>query len=233
MNAPWVVVQHVPVEGPGLIAVALERAGARVDVRRMYCGEPLPAADEIAGLVVMGGPMNALDDAAFPHLPAERQLLAACVQREVPVLAVCLGAQLLAAALGARVYRGDTPEVGLGVVTLAPAARHDPVFGPAGHLLPVLHWHEDTFELPAGATLLASNAAYPHQAYRVGSAYAMQFHLEIDAAALPDLAPALPPDAHIDHRHLALVNRAGAALFDRFVAGAMQRTGRPLAGSNR
>jgi GMP synthase (glutamine-hydrolysing) len=193
----------------------------------------VPAADEMAGLVVMGGPMNALDDAAYPHLAAERELLAECVRRDMPVLAVCLGAQLLAAALGARVFTGHTAEVGLGVVALTPDARTDPVFGPAGHILPVLHWHEDTYELPAGATLLASNGTYPHQAFRVGSAYAMQFHLEIDATALPALTPALPPDVRIDHRHLALVNRAGAALFDRFVAGAMQGTGRPLAGSTR
>lgn len=233
MNASWVVIQHVPFEGPGLIARALERAGATVDVRHLYRGDAVPAAADLAGLVVMGGPMSALDDATHPHLAAERELLAECVELDLPVLAVCLGAQLLAAALGSRVFTGEAAEVGLGVVALTAEARTDPVFGPAGHLLPVLHWHEDTFGLPAGATLLASNDAYRHQAYRVGSAYAMQFHLEIGPAALPDLAPELPPGVRIDHRHLALVNRAGSALFDRFVAGAMQRAGRPLAGSSR
>jgi GMP synthase (glutamine-hydrolysing) len=233
MNAPWIVLQHVPFEGPGLIAGALERAGARVDVRHLHRGDPVPNPDELAGLVVMGGPMNALDDATYPHLAAERELLAECVRLDVPVFAVCLGAQLLAAALGARVFTGHTAEVGLGVVALTPDARFDPVFGPAGHVLPVLHWHEDTFELPVGATLLASNDAYPHQAYRVGSAYATQFHLEIDPVALAGLTPELPPEVRIDHRHLALVNRAGKALFDRFVAHATQRIARPLAGSSR
>ena len=213
----WVVLQHVPFEGPGLIAPAIERAGGRVEVRRMDLGDAIPSTDEVAGLVVMGGPMGALDDAAHSHLMAERALLRACVEQDIPVLAVCLGAQLLAAALGSRVFQGPQPEVGLGIVTLTDAGRHDPVFGPAGHVLPVLHWHGDTFDLPSGATLLASSDAYLHQAYRVGRAYAMQFHVEISLEQLDDVAPFLPEGVEISRRHLALVTRAGACLLDRLL----------------
>lgn len=216
---PWVVVQHVPFEGPALIADTLAARGAAVDVRRMFLDEPLPHAAELAGaggLIVMGGPMGALDDAGFPQLAAERALLRQCVEGGVAVLAICLGAQLLAAALGAPVYTGPAAEIGLGTVALTEAARRDPIFAPAGHVLPVLHWHADTFGLPAGAELLAWNEAYPHQAYRVGSAYALQFHLEIGAAQLPEIEPALPTDVRIDRRHLALVSRAGAGFFERF-----------------
>jgi GMP synthase-like glutamine amidotransferase len=198
-----------------MIAEMLAARGARVEIRRMDLGEPLPAAGEIAGLVVMGGPMGALDDAQFPHLRAERTLLAEAVDRRSPVLAVCLGAQLLAAALGARVYTGPAPEIGLGVVEVTDAGRRDPVFGPAGHFLPVLHWHGDTFDLPAGATLLASSQRYPHQAYRVGSAYGLQFHLELGLRDLPVVEPHLPGYVRLDRRHLALVARAGNALFNR------------------
>jgi len=127
---PWVVLQHVPFEGPGLITPAIERVGGRIEVRRMDLGDPVPSTDEVAGLVVMGGPMGALDDAAHPHLAAERDVLRACVEQKVPVLAVCLGAQLLAAALGSRVFQGPQPEVGLGIVALTDAGRRDPVFGP-------------------------------------------------------------------------------------------------------
>ena len=230
MERPWIVVQHVPFESPGLITAALTARGATVELRRTYLGEPVPDAAELAtpaglaGLVVMGGPMGALDDTEFAHLAVERALLRACVESDVPVLAVCLGAQLLAAALGARVFTGPQPEIGLGTVSLTDAGRRDPVFGQAGHMLPVLHWHGDTFDLPAGATLLASNTTYPHQAYRVGSAYALQFHLELGASDLATIEPHLPVDVRIDRRHLALVTRAGRALFDRFFA-AHVRTG--------
>lgn len=220
MANPWVVLQHVPFEGPGLIAPAIERAGGRVEIRRMDFGDPVPSTDEVAGMVVMGGPMGALDDAAHPHLAAEREVLRACIEHNVPVLAVCLGAQLLAGALGARVFQGPRPEVGLGTVTLTDAARQDPVFGPVGRVLPVLHWHGDTFELPDGATLLASSSAYPHQAYRVGRAYAMQFHVEISVEQLDDVAPFLPDGVEISRRHLALVTRAGAQILDRVIAAA-------------
>jgi GMP synthase (glutamine-hydrolysing) len=245
VTSRWVIVQHVPFEGPGLIARAIEAASGTVDVRRMYLGNPLPDdellagtlatpdtvdalggvaspnAAGIAGLVVMGGPMGALDDAQHPFLAAERQLLLRCLAADVPVLAVCLGAQLLAAALGARVYTGAAAEVGLGTVTLTDAGRRDPVLGGGARVLPVLHWHGDTFDLPDGATLLASNEAYARQAYRIGSAYALQFHVEITADQLVDLEPELPPGVRIDRRHLALVNRTGAALLERFVASAM------------
>lgn len=219
---PWVVVQHVPFEGPGLIATALAAAGQELDVRRMDLGDPLPEPSAVAGLVVMGGPMGALDDVEHPYLASERALLAACVARRVPVLGVCLGAQLLAAALGARVYRGAAPEIGLGRVSLTEAARLDPVFSPAGHTLPVLHWHADTFDLPDGAVLLASSGAYAHQAYRVGTAYGLQFHVEIAEPHAADIEPFLPPDVVLDRRHLALVSRAGSALLERLVDAAVR-----------
>jgi GMP synthase-like glutamine amidotransferase len=220
MDRAWVVIQHVSFEGPGQITAALKRHGTAIDVRRMDLGEGLPEPAEIAGLVVMGGPMGALDDSAHPHLAAERALLKACVERDIPVLAVCLGAQLLAAALGARVFTGAVPEIGLGTVGLTAQGRRDAVFGPVGHVLPVLHWHNDTFELPTGATLLASSELYANQAYRIGSAYALQFHVEIGASQLPQIEGALPSGVRIDRRHLTLVSRAGSALLERFVAHA-------------
>jgi GMP synthase (glutamine-hydrolysing) len=185
-----------------------------------YRGEPLPTLEELAGLVVMGGPMGVSDTAEHPYLAGELELLAGAVAAGLPVLGVCLGAQLLAAALGARVYRGEHAEIGPGSVTLTAAGRADPVLGAgAGGELPVIHWHQDTFELPAGATLLASSALYPHQAFRAGArAYGLQFHVEVDRELATGWREHLPQGVAISDAACTAVERAGrgvlAAFFD-------------------
>jgi GMP synthase (glutamine-hydrolysing) len=136
----------------------------------------------LAGLVVLGGPMGVGEIEAHPHLRAEIDLLAAVVAADVPILGVCLGAQLLACALGAEVLPSATPEVGLGSVSPTPAGERDVVLGPGGRRVPVLHWHNDTFTLPPGAKLLASSDECANQAFRVGRAYGLQFHVELDVA---------------------------------------------------
>jgi GMP synthase (glutamine-hydrolysing) len=219
----WVVLQHVPFEGPGLIAPAAAESGLALEVRRLDRADPVPRPSEVGdlgGVVVMGGPMGALDDADHPHLAPERSLLAAAVTAGVPVLGVCLGAQLLAAACHAPVFPGSAgAEIGLGTVELSEDGRADAVLGPAGRVLPVLHWHGDTFELPAGAVRLASTARYPNQAFRLGKrAYGLQFHVEVDEAAATAMEPQLPGDVPLDRRHLALVRRAGLPLLRRFFA---------------
>jgi GMP synthase (glutamine-hydrolysing) len=211
------VIQHVPFEGPAVIGDVLRDREIKVDIVRMDLGMPVPSTGSVDALVVMGGPMGALDDVEHPHLPAERELIAGCVSRGTPVLGMCLGAQLLAAALGGRVYRGPTPEVGLGTVRLTEDGRRDPVFGPDGPELAVLHWHQDTFELPDGATLLASSAQYRHQAFRVGMAYGLQFHVEIDDIALEQAAPHMPPGTVIEPRAAAAVADRGQRLVHRWV----------------
>ena len=119
------VIQHVPFEGPAVIGDVLRDQEIRVDVVRMDLGRSVPSAGSMDALVVMGGPMGAFDDSDHPHLPAERDLIAECASRGTPVLGVCLGAQLLAASLGGKVYRGPTPEVGLGTVRLTEDGRRD------------------------------------------------------------------------------------------------------------
>ncbi|MGH9091723.1 MAG: type 1 glutamine amidotransferase, partial [Acidimicrobiales bacterium] len=180
------IVQHVPAEGPYLLALGLAAAGVAVDVREVGDGAPLPAgAGGLDGLVVMGGPMSARSDQGFPTRGAEVVLLADAVARGVPTLGVCLGAQLLAAAAGGRVEPGGAgAEIGWGPVHLAAAAADDPllagVAGPSG-VLDVLHWHGETFTLPPAAVLLASSDRYPHQAFRLGPrAWGLQFHVEVD-----------------------------------------------------
>ena len=217
MARTWVILQHVAWEGPGLIALEAGARGLQVEVRRLDCGDTVPQVAEVAGLIVMGGPMGLRDAPSYPHLAAEQELLRASVERGLPVLGVCLGAQLLAAGLGARVDKGPAPEIGFGQVSLTAEGMRDPVLGGAGAILPVIHWHEDTFELPPGATHLARSALYSNQAFRVGRcSYALQFHVEVDQSLAAAWATRWPPGTFIDEERRAEVERTGRRVIGRF-----------------
>jgi GMP synthase (glutamine-hydrolysing) len=179
LGSSLLVLQHIACEPPAAFEDELRSRGldlARVELDE---GDSLPDWRDFPAIVVMGGPMGAYDDAEHSWLAGEKRLLREAVDADVPVWGVCLGSQLLASALGARVYKGDQPEVGLLPVHLTPEAADDPVFGDAPASFPTLQWHGDSFDLPDGATLLASSPAYPHQAFRVGRSYGLQFHVEV------------------------------------------------------
>ncbi|HEV7363384.1 MAG TPA: type 1 glutamine amidotransferase [Solirubrobacteraceae bacterium] len=220
MARRWAVLQHVPFEGPGLIATVARERGIDLAVVRLDRGEALPAVTDVGGLVAMGGPMGVGESAEHPWLTGERALLAMAVARGVPVLGVCLGSQQLAAALGAEVTHGPEQEIGLGRVELTPEGRADPVLGPAaegGPGLPVVHWHGDTFDLPPGAARLASSDRYPNQAFRAGPrAYGLQFHVEVDRALAAAWEPHLPAGVKLAEPRRAEVERAGRSVLERF-----------------
>jgi GMP synthase (glutamine-hydrolysing) len=211
------LIQHVPFEGPGTIESAARGAGVELQIRRMWMGESLPTGGEIDGLVVMGGPMGVEDGAEHPHLDDEVRLLEECADRRVPILGVCLGAQLLARALGAAVTTGPVEEVGIGAIELTEGGRADPVLGPAGPRLAVLHWHQDTFAIPDGATHLATSERYPHQAFRYGECcYGLQFHVELDRELAGSLHPHLPPGVEVQEPDVLRVERSGVGILERF-----------------
>ncbi len=219
----WAIIQHVAHEGPGLISQVLGDTGHRCEVVRVDLGDPLPDHQSIAGLVVMGGPMGVHDHDRHPWLVEERALIAAMAAAGRPVLGVCLGAQQIAAALGAEVSTGPSLEIGFGQVELTADGRRDPVTGPeygglSGTTLPCVHWHRDTFAIPGGAAHLAATRAYPHQAFRWGEVvYGLQFHVEVDRALAAGWAPHLPEGVSLDGAELAQVETVGRRLLGRFV----------------
>jgi GMP synthase-like glutamine amidotransferase len=183
-------------EGAGRIGELAQAIGLAVTIHPLFEGSPVPTAIPAGdALVVMGGSMGVGDigDARWPFLAAEVELMARQVRSEAPVLGVCLGAQLLASALGAKVYPlrvGDPPaihrEVGWGAVTFVAPAGTQPSLAGLNEAEVVLHWHGDTFDLPSGATLLASTLACPNQMFRFGPrAYGLQFHVELTPPDVP------------------------------------------------
>jgi GMP synthase-like glutamine amidotransferase len=177
------VLQHIACEPPGVYEDVLDEHGATIHRVELDEGDPLPDWRAFDAIVAMGGPMGALDDDEHPWLTDEKRLIAEAVRSGLPFWGVCLGVQLLAASLGARVYPGPAPEVGVLPVLLTDEALADPVFAGTPRELLSLQWHGDTFDLPDGATRLAGSPAYPNQAFRVGAeAYGVQFHLEVSPA---------------------------------------------------
>lgn len=180
--ATLLVLQHVDCEPPAAYADELLAWGAELDFVELDRGQPLPDWRPYNGIIAMGGPMGAYDEALFPWLAAERRWLGEAVAAGTPVWGICLGAQLLAASLGAPVGPGSLPEIGVLPVELTPAAAEDPVFSQLPAEFPALQWHSDTYELPAGAQQLARSEAYEQQAFALDRAYGLQFHLEVPAA---------------------------------------------------
>jgi GMP synthase (glutamine-hydrolysing) len=172
------VLQHVPWERPAILGDVLTDHSLAWESRSFLYGPPPLDLSQISGLAVLGGPMNAQDTVARPGLAAEANLVRAAVKAGIPLLAICLGHQILSSALGAKLHIGAANEVGIGTVDVV---VDDPVLGSAGTTAPVLHWHHDVVEAPDGATILASTDQTPNQAFRLGDAiFSMQFHVEVD-----------------------------------------------------
>jgi GMP synthase-like glutamine amidotransferase len=176
---------HIESEGPGRFGEYFAARGDELSVVRLYEGDALP--DSPAGLdlvISLGGPMNVYEDEAYPFLADETEFLRRAMAAGTVVIGVCLGAQLIARAAGASVYRAPVKEVGWMNVSLTEKGAEDPLFGGLPSPLPVLQWHGDTFDIPPGGEHLAASADCPHQAFRAGSAWGLQFHLEATPAMI-------------------------------------------------
>lgn len=181
--------QHVPFEGLGYIAPWVEHHGHALSCTRLHAADPLPALDDFDWLIVMGGPMGVYEADQHPFIAAEIALIGAAITAGKRVLGICLGAQLMAAALGARVYPSGQKEIGWFAIEPAPGCAASPLGGALTGPLTVFHWHGDTFDLPAGAVRLAHSRICTQQGFGVGSrALALQFHPEMDPASVAALA---------------------------------------------
>lgn len=170
------VLQHVSFEGLGSISAWLSQRGARVTCTRFYESEPFPKLEDIDLVIALGGPMSVNDEEQFPWLREEKRFIVDAISSDKAVLGICLGSQLIANALGSRVYPGEEKEIGWFPILGEPLTPGTFEF-PA--MTKVFHWHGETFDLPERALRLASSAACLNQAFQVGTrTIGLQFHLE-------------------------------------------------------
>lgn len=170
------VLQHVNFEEIGSMALWLEDKGAEVSYTRFNEDPALPKATDFDLVIVMGGPMSVNDEAILPWLRLEKKFIRDAVEGDVSLLGVCLGAQLIASALGARVYRNHQKEIGWFQIKATPSETSTFRFP---DICKVFHWHGETFDLPSGATRLAKSAVCENQAFQIGQhVIGLQFHLE-------------------------------------------------------
>lgn len=236
------VFQHIACEDLGTFAEVLLGRGYRAKYVRLFAGDRIPLDwGDARALIFLGGPMSVNDEAQCPYLAAEKAIIRKALAAHQPILGICLGAQLLAAAAGSAVFPAARREVGWVPVSLTREGHQDPVLSTMAQLTAAFHWHGETFDLPRGAIRLASSALTPNQAFRVDHfAYGLQFHLEVDAAMIDawmreyphDLEPDTPASARriaADTARYAVPLRAAATdalnrFLDLVAANALERT---------
>jgi GMP synthase (glutamine-hydrolysing) len=236
VTARLAVLHHLELPFTGYAAEPLAAAGVELSERDLRRGEPLPDLDEIDGILSFGGEQSVGELERYPYLVAEVELLREAVEREVPVLGVCLGGQLLAHALGGEVTRMPRRMVEWSEVHLLPGVEDDPLAGALPSPFHALHWNEDSFTVPAGGVELVERAGPGGEAFRFGScAWGVQFHCEADPVALEGWYDRFPLDGTgvaeadaraADERHLAQQRQVASALFGAFARVVVARATR-------
>ncbi len=176
------IIKHIDIEGPGTLGDFLLKKRVGLKIINIDRGGKLPKnLRGISSVISLGGPMNVYEEDKYPFLKTEEEFLKSAIEKDIPVLGICLGAQILAKALGAKIKKSPEKEIGWSEVRLTKDAFKDSLFEGLGKELNVFQWHEDMFELPESSVLLAKSSPCPHQAFRFGkNSYGLQFHLEIN-----------------------------------------------------
>jgi GMP synthase-like glutamine amidotransferase len=179
---------HVPFEGPGVIADWATSHNHRMEYTRLYEGDSLPAASRVDMLIIMGGPMDVFDFHMHPWMQEEIEWTTRFIQSGKPVLGICLGAQIIATALGASVNPGKEKEIGWHNLQFLSAMGDYKICEDLPSPRKVFHWHGDTFPIPEGATRIASSKAFPNQGFIYNrNIMALQFHLEVTPSGVKEL----------------------------------------------
>ncbi len=174
------IVKHIEIEGSGLIEHYLKQEKILYQILDLNTGARFPKLDDLTHIVLLGGPMNVYEEDRYPFLRKEDLFIKEAIQRGKRILGICLGAQLIAKALGARVSKASVKEIGWYDVLLTRIGLQDPFFSKFPKTFSVFQWHEDTFEIPKAANLIVTSTSVPHQAFRYGeNVYGLQFHLEV------------------------------------------------------
>lgn len=174
------IIKHIDIEGPGLIEYCLKQEKIPYQILNLTPSVHLPNLEKITYIVLLGGPMSVYEEDRFPFLREEDLFIKEAIQRGKAMLGICLGAQLIAKALGAKVSKAPAKEIGWYDVSLTEIGSQDPLFSNLPKTFSVFQWHEDTFEIPKGGKLMATSSPVPHQAFRYGEkVYGLQFHLEV------------------------------------------------------
>lgn len=226
------IVQNCPVEGLGLYTARLQELGVTHHFLQPYAGQSFPPIDRYDAVIVGGTPVSVNDIRGHGFLLKERRFLAGAMDQGKAILAICFGAQLLAGLLGAAVSRNPVMEIGAYPVRLTAAGKSDPLFNGFPQTFPVFHWHGDTFAIPPNARCLATDRDCPNQAFRLGRAVGLQFHLEVTLAEARSWADAYKEElrslgkskarlaAECREQEAAMANLA-RLLLDNFLAGIM------------
>ncbi len=176
-----VIIKHIDIEGPGTIADFLDDNNIAYKIINIFNGESLPnSLADVSAIVVLGGPMNVYEEDKYPFLKEEDKFLRGVIDKNIPALGFCLGAQLIAKAKDAVVKKNTEKEIGWFKVSLTGNGSDDPLFQGFSREIDVFQWHGDTFEIPDGGVKLAESEVCPNQAFRIGNnIYGLQFHVEV------------------------------------------------------
>jgi len=174
------IVKHVDSEGPGSIEIHLEKEKVPYQILNLERSNHFPKLDDLTHIILLGGPMNVYEEDQYPFLRQEDLFIKEAIQRGKRILGICLGAQLIAKALRAKVYKAPVKEIGWYDLSLTEEGRADPLFSRFPKTFSAFQWHGDTFDLPNAGKRIVTSSPVPNQAFRYGeNAYGLQFHLEV------------------------------------------------------